>query len=287
MAAASAVINRARDALLDLSSTGYRWTDAELLRWLSDAQREVVTAFPEANTQTTAITPDAADVRIDMRLRAGSGVTPIAILRFASQQDPRTGVEGQELKLVEKMVLDALDPGWIGYVPTTLAVSVTAGSFVVGAVYAIRTVGTTDFTLIGAANNTVGTVFTATGAGTGTGTATRADATPYYKAVVMDPKDPLSFWLYPRANPARRVYVTFTAVPAELVATTDTLALPDQYIPMLVDYVVYRALGKDSVYTGAPNKSAEFYQAFGQKLAVASGRRTELAPTAARAPDEH
>ena len=32
------------------------------------------------------------------------------------------------------------------------------------------TVGTTDFTAIGASANTVGTVFTATGAGTGTGT---------------------------------------------------------------------------------------------------------------------
>jgi hypothetical protein len=49
---------------------------------------------------------------------------------------------------------------------------VAAGSFVVGQRYKIATVGTTDFTLIGSANNTVGTIFTATGVGTGTGTAT-------------------------------------------------------------------------------------------------------------------
>lgn len=48
---------------------------------------------------------------------------------------------------------------------------VTAGSFVSGTSYKIASVGTTDFTLIGSANNTVGTVFTATGVGTGTGTA--------------------------------------------------------------------------------------------------------------------
>lgn len=47
-----------------------------------------------------------------------------------------------------------------------------AGSFVVGIVYKIVTAGTTNFTLIGAANNNVGTEFTATGAGSGTGTAT-------------------------------------------------------------------------------------------------------------------
>lgn len=45
------------------------------------------------------------------------------------------------------------------------------GAFWVGAQYRIVTVGTTDFTLIGAASNTVGLVFVATGAGAGTGTA--------------------------------------------------------------------------------------------------------------------
>jgi hypothetical protein len=48
----------------------------------------------------------------------------------------------------------------------------TAGSFVTGVLYFIASIGTTDFTLIGASSNTVGESFTATGAGTGTGTAT-------------------------------------------------------------------------------------------------------------------
>ena len=48
---------------------------------------------------------------------------------------------------------------------------VTAGSFVIGVEYVIESIGTTDFTLIGASSNTVGVVFTATGAGSGTGTA--------------------------------------------------------------------------------------------------------------------
>ena len=50
--------------------------------------------------------------------------------------------------------------------------TVTAGSFSVGTIYTIATIGTTDFTLIGAASNTVGVIFTATGAGSGSGTAT-------------------------------------------------------------------------------------------------------------------
>ena len=52
----------------------------------------------------------------------------------------------------------------------TLPSPVTVGNLVVGASYTIVTPGNTSFTSIGAANDTVGTVFTATGVGTGTGT---------------------------------------------------------------------------------------------------------------------
>ena len=49
--------------------------------------------------------------------------------------------------------------------------SVTAGAFVVGYKYKITSVGNTSFTGIGAADNNLGTEFTATGVGSGTGTA--------------------------------------------------------------------------------------------------------------------
>ena len=58
--------------------------------------------------------------------------------------------------------------------------SVTAGAFTAGTVYRILTVGTTNFTLIGAASSTVGVIFTATGAGSGTGTATASGIIKYY-----------------------------------------------------------------------------------------------------------
>lgn len=47
----------------------------------------------------------------------------------------------------------------------------TAGAFVIGRYYKISSIGSTNFTLIGAASNTVGLVFQATGVGTGTGVA--------------------------------------------------------------------------------------------------------------------
>lgn len=50
-----------------------------------------------------------------------------------------------------------------------------AGAFTVGRLYEILTIGTTDFTLIGAESNTVGLLFDATGVGSGTGTARTRD----------------------------------------------------------------------------------------------------------------
>ena len=63
----------------------------------------------------------------------------------------------------------------LNFKPKTFSAT-TAGSFVVGKTYTITTLGNTDFTLIGAASNTVGIEFTPTGAGTGTGTATEVSA---------------------------------------------------------------------------------------------------------------
>jgi len=65
-----------------------------------------------------------------------------------------------------------------GIVKIDPLVTVTAGSFVVGIEYTILTVGTTNFTLIGAASNTIDVIFTATGVGTGTGTATTPNNFP-------------------------------------------------------------------------------------------------------------
>jgi hypothetical protein len=54
----------------------------------------------------------------------------------------------------------------------------TAGAFVVGTNYTIVSVGSTDFTAIGAASNTVGVQFVATDVGIGTGTACQTSSVP-------------------------------------------------------------------------------------------------------------
>ncbi|MEC4005921.1 GEVED domain-containing protein [Flavobacterium sp. SUN052] len=61
--------------------------------------------------------------------------------------------------------------GYTYYISTTNPIK-TAGAFIIGNSYTITTIGTTDYTLLGASSNTIGVTFIATAAGTGTGTAT-------------------------------------------------------------------------------------------------------------------
>jgi hypothetical protein len=73
-------------------------------------------------------------------------------------------------------------------------VNITAGSFAIGTTYVITSIGSTNFTLIGAASNTVGITFTATGAGTGTGTANIVAGDNITVQTMMyqyDPADPV------------------------------------------------------------------------------------------------
>ena len=57
-----------------------------------------------------------------------------------------------------------------GYPWAVTSPSLSAGNIVVGQIYIIDTLGTTDFTQIGSPNNSIGTRFIATASGTGTGT---------------------------------------------------------------------------------------------------------------------
>lgn len=65
---------------------------------------------------------------------------------------------------------------------------IVATALVASTEYIIVTTGTTDFTLIGAADSNPGTIFTATGAGTGTGTAKPRETTASFTVVYLSPR---------------------------------------------------------------------------------------------------
>ena len=79
----------------------------------------------------------------------------------------------------------ALGNGTAFRVTNTTAQLVTSGAFIVTATYIIQSIGTTDFTLIGAASNTIGLSFVASGVGTGTGKAYRVNNLGLSGSVVL------------------------------------------------------------------------------------------------------
>ena len=108
------------------------------------------------------------------------------------------------------------------------AYNITAGSFVVGKSYTIRSVGTTNYTLIGAVANTVGVLFTATGVGSGTGVAVDMAAS----AAAARSLDTLTTTLDDRLYAGGKFLfggvrdtriITFTGLPATATITTNDL----------------------------------------------------------------
>lgn len=140
---------------VDITDTDY-WEPTEL------GGLSTMDGLPLIEAQTTAVDPSVTDY-FEENVATGTGpngtITIYDILGlamdsndFASRLDTATAAI-EELEEV-----------------------VTAGDFVIGKNYTILTVGTTDFTLIGAATNTVGESFDATGVGTGDGTASQIGA---------------------------------------------------------------------------------------------------------------
>lgn len=95
------VLRRVRHLIQD--SAGIRWPDEELLLWLNDAQRDLVTYKPDASAVTATITC-ATGTR--QTLPAG-GAQLLDIVRNM------TGAQ-RAVRRIERAVLDAETPEWHG-----------------------------------------------------------------------------------------------------------------------------------------------------------------------------
>jgi len=98
-------------------------------------------------------------------------------------------------------------------------------------------------------------------------TDTAATAVKHY---MFDKKNPTIFYVYPapHASTVVQVEATYAATPVNLtagnIATAETVAInvPDIYYNALVNYVVFRALSKDTTYTKNGVDAQLYYQQF-------------------------
>jgi hypothetical protein len=94
---------RARYQLVDSGST-LRWTDAELLQWLSEGQRAIVLALPEASQTIATVALFAGTRQI---VPAGGH-----ILLSVNRNLTFGGVAGQVCRQVDRTLMDTQYPTW-------------------------------------------------------------------------------------------------------------------------------------------------------------------------------
>lgn len=97
------------------------------------------------------------------------------------------------------------------------------------------------------------------------------------KHYIYDDRTPNIFYVYPPALAGTKVQASLTVIPAQLTAETDTLDLDAQFESALVNYVVFRAMAKDSEYANGAIATG-YYQAFQAALGGKDAGEQSVSP---------
>lgn len=188
---ASVPINHASELLQETEGGGDRFTSAQLLAWLNEAQRVIQSLVPRANPVTTVVTCTANETRHTLP----DGTT--AMLRPICNMGTDGATPGRTVRLYDENELTGFSSGW----------------------------------------------HSATGEAT-------------IKGIVYDLRDPRTYWTYPRAHATTVVTLRMllSQIPSDCSASTDSLTVLDEFEPAIVDWIMYRCLGRDSEET--PNFAA-------------------------------
>ena len=143
----------------------------------------------------------------------------------------------------------ALGNGTAFRVTNTTAQLVTSGAFIVTATYIIQSIGTTDFTLIGAASNTIGLSFVASGVGTGTGKAYRVNSLGLSGSVVLPVASTI---VSPTISGAVMSTMASSILTSRTLQNALTTAVLFSSIPSWVKRITVMLNGVSTTSTGVP-----------------------------------
>lgn len=128
----STLIARAQTLLQDTS--GVRWPQDELIKWLDDAQREVVLHRPEASASTVPMKlkasttmqsiPDGTTVNSTASSALSAGVSFIKATR---NMGVTGAAAGRAIRIVSREIMDAQNPGWHFDAPFSTGATVSDG----------------------------------------------------------------------------------------------------------------------------------------------------------------
>ena len=108
---AKSIIDKASVLLLDL--TNIRWTRAELLGWINDAQRQIVIMSPNATNKVSTIKLDAGT----RQSIPSDGWTLLNVIRYMGTDGLRPG---RAIRIASQQVMDAFNPNWHASTPSVV-----------------------------------------------------------------------------------------------------------------------------------------------------------------------
>ena len=93
-----------------------------------------------------------------------------------------------------------------------------------------------------------------------------------------DPANPTAFYLYPAPAAGHKVEVVYSATPTAALADGDYITLEDIWVPVILDYVLYRAYTKDAEYTANLERAGVHYKAFIDAIQANAQAQATLPP---------
>jgi hypothetical protein len=111
---AATIINKASKLLHDISNV--KWTRAELLSWINDAQRQIVILSPNATNKVSTIKL-VAGTRQSL---PSDGWTLLEVLRNMGTSGT---TPGRAIRLASRSLLDAFNPNWHDDSPVTAPIN--------------------------------------------------------------------------------------------------------------------------------------------------------------------
>ena len=108
---AKSIIDKASIQLLDTTNT--RWTRAELLGWINDAQRQIVIMSPNATNKVATIKLDAGT----RQSIPSDGWTLLNVIRYMGTDGTKPG---RAVRIASQEIMDAYNPNWHAATPSVV-----------------------------------------------------------------------------------------------------------------------------------------------------------------------
>ena len=188
-----------------------RWEVGEIVLWINDAAREIVSRKRSARAVTVAVALEEGSYQV----LPERTVMLMDVMRNLGMSG---GVPGRAIRRVDRQLMDDQVPGWhMGKKSATI------------------------------------------------------------KHFMFEERAPTTFYVYPPALASTRVECLISQIPPHVTESNELVDLSSEYMNLILSFVVYRALSKDSEYANG-TVAALHYQSFLEGVEDSAGKITANSP---------